>query len=256
MMAVERELSAERSTPVGFAGRLVLVLFVILPVSVLLVGCGDDGGSSAAADACQPRTITVESATSGVATPPSLPSGDDALALAIADSFCSTFVIVQPDGERMERAPRPVLPADEATCIGEGLVDELGAKWARDSWLGTGPWHLLGISLANNDGDRTLDRDRADAIADTFRRCSESWELLLIQSVTEGADEISDESARCVSDQLPDDTSEVMLAGKLDRAYDDRSQPDAPSLGELIQPLLDAFDACLTPTELDNLDFN
>jgi hypothetical protein len=256
--AVERELTAERSTPFGFSGRLGLVLSLILAVNVLLVGCGDDdGGSSEAGDACQPRTIMVQSEPGVVATPPSLPSGDDALALAIADSFCSSFVFVEPGGERIEQVPRPVLPVDEATCIGEGVVDDLGTKRARDSWLGSGPWSAVGFGLVNNNlGGRTLDRDQAEAIADTFRRCSETWELLLIQSVTEGADEISDESARCVSDQLPDDITEDMLAGKLDRAYDDPSQPEAMSLGELIQPLLDAFDECLTSTERDNLDFN
>jgi hypothetical protein len=259
-MAVERELSAKRSTSFGFAGRLGLVLVPILAVSVLLVGCGGDDGGSAAGDACQPRTITVQSEPSVAATPPSLPSGNDALAVAIADSFCSTFVTVQPDGERMERAPRPVLPTDEAICIGEGLVDDLGAERARDSGLGAFPWSVLGFGLYNNMGDRPgnreIDRDQAEAIAGTFRRCSESWELLLIQSVTEGADGISDESARCVSDELPDDTSEDMLAGELDRAYDDRSQPDATPFGELIQPLIDAFDECLTGTEQERLDFN
>jgi hypothetical protein len=259
-MAVEQELSAARSMPIGFMGRLGVVLFLILAVSVLLVGCGDDDGSSAAGDACRPRTITVQSEPSVGPTPPSLPSGDDGLALAIADSFCSTFVTVQPDGEREERAPRPVLPADEATCIGEGLVDDLGAERARESGLGTFPWSVLGFGLSNNMGDRPgnreIDRDQAEAIADTFRGCSESWELLLIQSVTEGADGISDESARCVSDELPDDTSEEMLVGELDRAYDDPSQPGATPFGELIQPLIDAFDECLTGSEQERLDFN
>jgi hypothetical protein len=93
-----------------------------------------------------------------------------------------------------------------------------------------------------------MERDEAEAIVDVFVECSDSWMLLLILSVTEGADKISDQSASCVSDRLADDDARTMLVGEIDRA--------PGHLGDLIEPLVAAFDACLSQSELDNLDFN
>ena len=101
-----------------------------------------------------------------------------------------------------------------------------------------------------------MQRAEAEQITEAFERCSPAWKLLLINSVTEGADEIGAEPARCVSSELSDDDARKILIGELDRAYDVPSQPDAQSFPELVEPLSAAFDACLTPAELNGLDFN
>ncbi len=86
--------------------------------------------------------------------------------------------------------------------------------------------------------------------------CSEEWKLLLILTVTEGAETISDESAACVADRLADDDAKAMLTSEIDRAYDDPTQPDAQPFADSIEQLIAAFDDCLSPEERDNLDFN
>jgi hypothetical protein len=89
-----------------------------------------------------------------------------------------------------------------------------------------------------------------------FEECSESWKLLLMLSVTEGADGISDASAQCASDELADDDARSILVGEIDRAYDDPSQPDAEPFPDVVQPLVAVFQQCLTPDELGALDWN
>ena len=46
-----------------------------------------------------------------------------------------------------------------------------------------------------------------------------------------------------------------MLISEIDRAYDDPAQPDAQPFPESIEPLLAAYDECLTPAELNSVDF-
>src|SRR5262245_52077612 len=48
----------------------------------------------------------------------------------------------------------------------------------------------------------------------------------------------------------------LLGAGADVRAYDDVAQPQAESLADLIGPLVDVFDSCLTPAEHDALDSN
>ena len=160
-----------------------------------------------------------------------------------------------------------MLPSDDATCIGDQLVGVLGAARAKELEFGAGPWSLLFLGLFNNqppprpgstlpdNGERQIDRAEAESIVDVLVDCSDQWKLLLILSVTQGADTISDNSAGCVADRLTDDEAQLMLVGEIDRAYDDPSQPDAQPFPELIEPLLAAYDECLTPTELDSVDF-
>jgi hypothetical protein len=152
--------------------------------------------------------------------------------------------------------------------MGERLVEVLGADRATELELGTGPWSLLFLGLFNNqppppqpgttspdNGERQIDRAEAESIVDVLVDCSDQWKLLLILSVTQGADTISDSSAACVADRLSDDEARSMLIGEIDRAYDDPSQPDAQPFPELIEPLLAAYEECLTPAELDSVDF-
>ena len=243
-----------------------LLILALLP----LTACGSDTSESPVLTACQPRTVTFEPATDGsLPMTPVLPDDDEGVAAAIADSFCSPeWEYVEPDGTKQTVRARTVLPSDDATCIGDQLVGVLGAARAKELEFGTGPWSLLFLGLFNNqpppprpgstlpdNGERQIDRAEAESIVDVLVDCSDQWKLLLILSVTQGADTISDSSAGCVADRLSDDEAELMLIGEIDRAYDDPSQPDAQPFSELIEPLLAAYDECLTPAELDSVDF-
>jgi hypothetical protein len=214
--------------------------------------------------------VTYEPATDGSLPPtPVLPDDEEGVAAAIADSFCAPeWRYVQPDGTERTLTARTVLPVEDATCMGEQLVGLLGADRAQELELGSGPWSLLFLGLFNNQPppsrpgttspeseERQIDRAEAESIVDVLVECSEQWKLLLILSVTQGADTISDSSAACVAARLSDDEARSMLIGEIDRAYDDPSQPDAQPFPELIEPLLAAYDACLTPAELDRVDF-
>jgi hypothetical protein len=234
---------------VKFVGVLSLIL---LP----LAACGGGTSESSRPEACQPRTVTFEAATDGsTGMTPVLPDGDEAVAAAVADSFCSPeWTYVQPDGTEQTWTARTVLPSDDAVCLGDGLVEVLGAARAKELKLGAGPWSLLFLGF-NNFGERPIERAEAESIVDVLVECSDQWKLLLILSVTEGADTIGDQSAACVADLLTDDEARRMLVSEVDRAYDDPSQPDAQPFPETIEPLLAAFDECLTPDESRQVKF-
>lgn len=241
-----------------------LLVLALLP----LPACGSDAAESPPPTACQPRTVTYEPATDG-SLPMTMVLPDDAegVAAAIADSFCSPeWEYLQSDGTEQTFTARTILPVEDATCMGEQLVGVLGADRAKELKLGTGPWSLLFLGLDNNrpprpgstlpdNGERQIDRAEAESIVDVLVGCSDQWKMLLILSVTQGADTISDSSAGCVADRLSDDEAKSMLIGEIDRAYDDPSQPDAQPFPELLEPLLAAYDECLTPAELDSVDF-
>ena len=211
---------------------------------LLASACGDDGGGASTA-------TSVEAA--GTPTP-ALPAQDDALVAAVAGSFCATFHITRPDGTEVD-AGGPLLAADEAMCIAEGLIDRLGASRVRQMGLGTYAWDLLGLGLGGMRGPEPITAEDAEAVADTVQRCAETWELLVILSVTQGASAISEASAACTRDALSDEDARTILVDELDRPYDDPSQRDADPFGVKIQPLIDAYDECLTPEERDRLDF-
>jgi hypothetical protein len=235
---------------VKFAGVLSLV-------ALSLAACGGGTSESPRLAACQPRTVTFETGTDGSLTvTPVLPDDDEALAAVIADSFCSPeWQIVYPDGtKRTETAPT-VLPSDDAACIGDQVVEVLGAARAKELWFGIFTWSLLAFGGSNNAGERQIERAEAESIVDVFVECSDQWKLLLISSVTEGADKISDNSAICVADRLTDDEAKLMLVSEIDRAYDDPSQPDAQPFPETIEPLLAAYEECLSPNERRQVKF-
>ncbi len=184
-----------------------------------------------------------------------LPDGDEAVAAAVADSFCSPeWTYAEPDGTERTWTARTVLPSDEAACMGDGLVEVLGAARATELKLGGGPWSVLFLGFSNL-GEHQIERGEAESIVDVLVECSDQWKLLLILSVTEGADTISDDSATCVADRLTDDEAQLMLVSEIDRAYDDPSQPDAQPFPETIEPLLDAYEECLTPNERRQVKF-
>ena len=235
---------------VKFAGVLSLV-------ALSLAACGGGTSESPRLAACQPRTVTFEAVSDGSRPmAPVWPADDEELAAVIADSFCSPeWKTVGPDGTEQTATARTVLPSDDAACIGAQLVGVLGATRAKELWFGVSPWHLLMFALSNNREERQIERAEAESIVDVFMECSDQWKLLLILSVTEGADKISDNSAGCVADRLTADEAQRMLVGEIDRAYDDPSQPDAQPFPELLEPLLAASDECLSPTELRQVKF-
>jgi hypothetical protein len=129
------------------------------------------------------------------------------------------------------------------------------ARWPRQarapSLLGAGPWSVLAFGVSNNRaGEQQLGREEAELIVDTFMECTTSWKLLLILSVTSGAEKISDSYASCVSDRLADDDARRILVGEIDRAYEDPTQPDAQPFPDLVDPLVAAVDVIGPRTRL------
>jgi hypothetical protein len=231
----------------GWARIVCFGLTVMTLSNTVSCGGSDDTDSGASNAACEPKSVTL-TARGTDASAPTLPADDSALAAAVASSFCATFTVTYPGGKTVSN---PVVTDKEAVCIGDRLVERLGAAKVRALRLGLSPWGLLGFALSNN-----VERTDAEQIVDTFKACSKSWKLLLIMSVTEGADEISDASAKCASERLSDSDARTVFVGELDRAYDDRSQTGAQPFPELIEPLIAVFDQCLSPAELDALDWD
>ena len=236
-------------------GRGALVLCVAVGA---LIGCSDGGDQVSSEPTCADKVLTVTTDAGGQFSEPTLPNGDGQLASMVAESFCSpVWTASSPDGSEVSFRSRPLLTGGEASCIGSGLVEALGADRLRElNAFGTGPWSTLGFGLSQNEGDKPATRADAEAIADVFIGCTDSWKLLLALSVTEGAKEIGDESAGCIDARLDADAARTMLVGELDRAYDDPAQPDATPFPDLIQPLVDVFEQCLTPEEQAQLDFS
>jgi hypothetical protein len=213
--------------------------------------------SAPAQPACVDQHIAVDVTPQGRFEPPPPPADDALLPAWVAESFCAPTWAIDTPTEQLAFVLRPVLPAGEAACIGDGLVTELGPARVRDlTVLGTGPWSTLSFGLIANQGPQQLSRPEADAIVAVFLRCTRAWKLLLSLSVTAGADEIGDGSTDCITEQLDDDTGRAIFAGELDRAYDDVAQPQAEPYPDVIGPLVEVFERCLTPAELDGLDFD
>ena len=217
-------------------------------------------GDIAAAPACEGQTITITTDTVGnrQVSEPTLPDDDHLLAAAVAESFCTpTWTVTSADGTEQQFRARPVLPAEDASCIGIGLVEDLGAARVRQlTVLGTAPWSALGFGLSQNNTPTPVTRTEAEAITDVFAACSDGWKLLLVLSVTGGADQIGDDSADCVSGRVSDQEARTMLIAELDRAYDDPTQTDATPFPDVIAPLVAAFEECLTPREKAGVDFS
>jgi hypothetical protein len=226
------------------------VAVFVMTSALLLASCGDDSRSTATAASCQPRETTIRANSGAASAPSTLPEGDAALVAAVAGTFCSVFTVTLPDGTKRSSRPPKVTPGD-ASCIAKTLIDRLGAARVRSLELGLWPWGTLGFALTNE-----IDRREAEKIVDTFKTCSKTWKLLLITSITQGADEISDQSADCISEQLSNHTARTIFVGEIDRAYDDPSQPNAQPYSQLEEPLVAAFDKCLTPSELAAMDWD
>jgi len=210
---------------------------------------GDDGDTSSDGDAssCGSREIVVQT---GTAAPPTLPAGDDELTAAVADTFCATFVVKLSNGTT--RTASPVITSrTDARCIATSLLRSLGADRVRQLGFGRYAWSLLGFGLSNH---ASIQRAEAETNVAIFERCSKSWKLLMIKSITEGTDKISDASARCTSSRLSDRDARTIFAGELDRAYDEG--PGADPFGDAVEPLIKAMEKCLQPDELDRLDWN
>jgi hypothetical protein len=178
---------------------------------------------------------------------PSLPTNDSDLAAAIARAFY-TAQIIEPGGDRV--VWRPWVAESEATCIGDELVQAMGAPRIRELSFGAFPFHLLGYGLSF-----PIDLDDANVIVEVLRGCSPSWEMLMITSVTQGAEYISENSARCVQGALDDEAAAEIFAIELARPYDDESSAGNSDLSHL-GPMVEAFVECLTPQELNALDFD
>jgi hypothetical protein len=233
---------------------------------VLVASCGDDddddGGSAAGAPtAATGAAIASTSAAStsggGCEAPDVLgtmrPDGSVERAASTDEEHRAAIVA-------MFCAPDPAnpatLPEAEARCIASGLEQALGLDRLRQLPFGAGPWSLIGVGLGANIGGSSLARAEAEAIVEVFAGCTASWEQLMIRSVTGGAETIGDESASCIAERLDDAQARVIFAGELDRAYDDPSAGDAVPFPELVRPLEDAFDACVTAEERARVDWN
>jgi hypothetical protein len=198
----------------------------------------------------------VERGADGLPVPTTAAADGTDLAEWVAGAFCATYTFGRGD-DAFTASPVPRLAAAEARCIGAGLVARLGAARVRELAVGGGPWHLLGFALSHNAGSpQPVERRDAEAIVATFVDCTDRWEELLVRSVTGGSDQISDASAGCVTERLGDDDARAILVAEIDRAYDDPTQPDAVPFAELIGPVADAYDACLTDEERALIDFN
>ena len=86
---------------------------------------------------------------------------------------------ITPRGDRRQlHLAAPLVTVGEAQCIADGLLAEFGRPRLQELGFGVGPWHLLGYSLSLG----PFDRSDSEHIVDTFRRCSPTWERLMITS--------------------------------------------------------------------------
>jgi hypothetical protein len=97
------------------------------------------------------------------------------------------------------------------------------------------------------DGSEQARRTGAERYVDVFVDCTSRWEHVFLLTRTEGADQISQPSANCVTDALDDDTARSMWIEEMVGASNDLRHLD---------PLFDTLDQCLTVEELDRLDWN
>jgi len=178
-------------------------------------------------------------------TMPTMPADEEALVAMVASAFDGTAVA--PDGQPYG-APA-YLTSDEARCVADGVIAELGADRVREMRFGLFPWHLLGYAMSLE-----IEEDDAAAIVRTFRDCSPHWEELAIRTATEGADQMSVESARCTAGLLDDDGSADVVEFELVRP--DLDDPTVTLDPAYLEPLFAALEECLTDAELNALDWN
>ena len=180
------------------------------------------------------------------ASMPTLPVDDNDLVRTITRAFYGDDV-VDPDGRVVWKNR---VSETEATCIANQLVETVGADRLRELRFGAFPFTLLSYGSL-----LPVELDEATVIAGVLRSCSPTWELLMITSATSGTDRISDESATCVQTTLDDDVAAEIFAIELARPYDDAPTAGGPDLSHL-EPMIAAFDECLTPQELNAISWN
>jgi hypothetical protein len=136
----------------------------------------------------------------------------------IAPVFASSFAA---DGE---------LTSEQGECVANDLSDDE----LRD---------ILEFTIANPDSSPTA--EIAGPLADTLVECMD-FGALIVEQFTAGG--ISEESAQCVADAVPQDViRDMALAGMID---EDSSEVEA----EFEQAMQDAADECLTPEERELIE--
>lgn len=119
------------------------------------------------------------------------------------------------------------LPANQASCIASEISDE-GLRATVESGFISEPEDDFGLV--------------EEEVLGAFQSCVDIRELLYQQLVLEG---LSEESARCVADGMPDGLVEMMLGGP-------EFEDDEAAL-EFIGELVALQNRCLTPEEIESM---
>ena len=172
------------------------------------------------------------------AYPVSVPSGprptmapDDAdLAGAIATSLL--------------KAPGPpylgvIVTADEAACIGDGIVAALGATRVRELDIGLVTFPSLSIGAGS-----TI--DEANRLVDVLQLCAGHWKRFAFLYATQGTGEMSEASAQCVERELTDDQARTFFV---------KERSGYRTIDHIL-PVEAAVDRCVTPAERERIDWN
>ena len=114
----------------------------------------------------------------------------------------------------------------DAQCISDGLIGSLGVERIRELRVLQYPFGLLGYGLTMQ-----IELDDAQSMVETLRRCSPDWELLMITTITQGTEFMSEESARCVAIALDDEVSQWTFVLELVPPYDCRRRTNADGTG-------------------------
>jgi hypothetical protein len=126
------------------------------------------------------------------------------------------------------------LSPDQARCFGRTLVEKLGAERVTE----------LGLEGTPQTSEvQILPSDTAALLA--ANQCRPNWKVLVFKYATEGGHLISEKSLTCITDSVTDEKAEHMA-----KVLADFQQ--GPELDEVMA----LYEKCLTPEELDRLDWN
>ncbi len=174
---------------------------------------------------------------------PDLPSDPGELRALIVESF-TTVLDIPGEGDGVGA----ILDGEEAGCVADGVVSALGIERTRELGFGAFPWHTLGYAMSF-----PYETPDAATIVDVFRRCSPNWPLLLITTFTQGAEQMSRESAECVAEQFdPARLADIFVR---EIARDDMNDPQ-PEPPDYLPEAAAALEACLTPREMGAIDLS
>jgi hypothetical protein len=139
------------------------------------------------------------------------------------------------DLEHMREALKAAtLSEKEADCYARTMVEKLGAERVTD----------MGFTGSPPSSDyRPGPNEKAALLA--AEHCRHDWKTRVFKYQTEGSDRISDASLECMTDSVTDEEAEHMAKVLAD------FQP-GPELDEVMA----LYEKCLTPEELDGLDWN